>query len=548
MMNEEKILKILLDSNYLTSEDIEKARKNASKKKIFIINELILSEILTSDLLGQAIAEFYQIDYSDLNSYPPSKSQVWKIPEDIAKEFRIVLFEEKDDKVIIATDNPWKEGIKEIVENIFSGKKIIITYSLTEDIDNAFIYYRGSLKKRFKEVLEKKERIAPKIIEVLLEESFSSGASDIHIEPKENKVIIRLRIDGFLHEVYSFSKEYYENILNRMKIMAHLKIDEHFSHQDGGVRYSENGNNIDLRVSIVPTIDGEKIAIRVLSEYIREFSFKNLGLSENHEKIIKKSISNPFGMILVSGPTGSGKTTTLYAILKVLNQPEVNIMTIEDPVEYKISGINQIKTNPQAKLNFSEGLRAIIRQDPDIIFLGEIRDGETAEIAVNAALIGHLLLSTFHANDASSAIPRFLSMDIEPFLLSSTLDLIISQRLVRKICEICRQSYFMNIEDIKKTFSYNLEKYFNKTNTFYIGKGCGICNNTGFKGRTAIFEMIQVNDEIKKMILEKSSAVEIWKRAKLQGSISLFEDGVDKIKNGTTTLEEVLRVTKPPIL
>ena len=462
MMDEEKILEVLLDQNYVTYENIKEAKKIAFNKKISVTDELILSEIINSDLLGQAIAEFYKIDYSDLNSYPLNKDQVFKIPEHIAREFRVIFFNEKDGKIIITTDSPWKEGLNKALKNIFPDKDLIITYSLTNDINDTLIHYRGSLKKRFKEVIQKKERIAPKIIETLLEESFLNRASDIHIEPKENEVTVRLRIDGVLQEVYSFSKEYYENILNRIKIMAHLKIDEHFSHQDGGVRYKQNGNDIDLRVSIVPTINGEKIAIRILSEYVREFSFKELGLNENHQEIIKKSISKPFGMILVSGPTGSGKTTTLYFILKTLNQPEVNIMTIEDPVEYKIPGVNQIKVNPQVKLGFSEGLRSIIRQDPDIILLGEIRDGETAEIAVNAALVGHLLLSTFHANDASSTIPRFLSMNIEPFLLSSTLDLIISQRLVRKICQHCRYSHVVDIEEIKKIIPYDSEKYFDK--------------------------------------------------------------------------------------
>lgn len=540
-MDQSKIIEILLKQSYITTEDADNARKDNGSP----VDSLLSQQIINPDLLGQALSEFYKVDYSDLNSYPPSKKQVLRIPEFLAREYRAVVFKEDDSTVIISTDDPRRTGLIEELGKLFLNKNIVVTYSLPEDIGEAFNYYRDPLIDRFKKIFDQKERVAPKMIDMIIGEALINRVSDIHIEPTETDVIIRLRIDGILHKIHSFSKEYYENILNRIKIMAHLKIDEHFAHQDGGLSYVKDDKKINLRVSIVPTITGEKIAIRILSEYVRGLSFNDLGISEKNQEIIKKAIAKPFGMILVTGPTGSGKTTTLYSFLKILNQPEVNIMTIEDPVEYKISGVNQIKVNPQAKLDFAQGLRAIIRQDPDIILLGEIRDEETAEISVNAALIGHLLLSTFHANDAVGAIPRFLSMGIEPFLLSSTLEAIISQRLVRKICEHCRYGYQIDISELKEILPTAEDHFDKKSNTCYAGKGCLVCNNTGFKGRTGIFEVIPINQEIREMILKKSSADEIWKVAQKYDIISLFEDGIQKVKNGITTTEELSRIVSP---
>jgi type II secretory ATPase GspE/PulE/Tfp pilus assembly ATPase PilB-like protein len=302
-----------------------------------------------------------------------------------------------------------------------------------------------------------------------------------------------------------------------------------------------------MRISILPTLNGEKVVIRLLSQYVRSFSFNDLGLSQHDQELLMKAINKPFGMILVTGPTGSGKTTSLYALLKLLNSPDVNITTIEDPVEYKMPGINQIQVNSQTNLTFAKGLRSIVRQDPDIILVGEIRDQETAETAVNAALTGHLLLSTFHANDAATAVPRLLDMDIEPFLLSSTLEVLIAQRLVRKICDQCRFSTSLSKEEVKKTIPADVQKYFTgKHIVLYQGKGCASCGNTGFRGRTAIYEFIEVTPEIQELILQNPSTAQIWKIARKQGSVTLFEDGIEKVKNGITTLEELLRMAEPP--
>ncbi len=431
------------------------------------------------------------------------------------------------------------------MHNIFAGKEIKTAYSLPEDIDAVFIHYNKPLETRFAQIIKEKKRVAPEIIEEIFEDALTFKASDIHFEPQEKEVVVRFRVDGVLQEAGRIPKEYYESIINRVKVQAKLRIDEHAAAQDGSIRYRTDKVKVDLRISIIPTLDGEKIVIRILAEYIKDITLADLGLSAKHRQMIEDASKKPFGMILVTGPTGSGKTTTLYSVLKRLNKPDVNITTIEDPVEYKVPGINQIQVNTRTELTFAKGLRSIVRQDPDIILVGEIRDEETAEITVNAALTGHLLLSTFHANDAATAIPRLLDMSIEPFLLASTLEIIIAQRLVRKICDKCRYSVSVSQNKIKE-ISKDLDQYFpdDKTN-LYIGKGCPTCGHTGYHGRTAIFELITITPEMEELILTSPSKQQIWKLAKEQGAISLFDDGVQKVKNGVTTLEELTRIAEP---
>ena len=410
------------------------------------------------------------------------------------------------------------------------------------------MHYQKPLETRFSKIIESKGRVAPELLEEIFEDALVYNASDIHFEPRPTDVLVRFRVDSVLHEAGRIPKEYYENILNRIKVQSGLRIDEHFAAQDGSLRYEEkDGTVVDMRTSIVPTIEGEKVVLRVLAAYVQGFSLGDLGLTPAHQELLEQAAGKPFGMILVTGPTGSGKTTTLYALLKLINSPDVNITTIEDPVEYKVLGVNQIQVNPQTNLTFAKGLRSIVRQDPDIILVGEIRDEETAEIAVNAALTGHLLYSTFHANDAATAIPRLLDMGIEPFLLASTLEVVVAQRLVRKICEHCKHSVIKSSSDfntpqLKSTLSY----FEGKSITFYEGKKCETCGHTGYKGRTAIFEFIQITPEMQNLILHSPSTKEIWQLARKEGSRTLFEDGTEKVKAGVTTLEELLRVAEPP--
>jgi type II secretory ATPase GspE/PulE/Tfp pilus assembly ATPase PilB-like protein len=336
-------------------------------------------------------------------------------------------------------------------------------------------------------------------------------------------------------------------VLNRVKVESGMRIDEHLSAQDGALQRQQDGYTTDLRVSLVPTVNGEKVVMRVLSSYVQNFGLSDIGLDEVHRNLIENYAAKPFGMILTVGPTGSGKSTTLYALLRLLNKPNVNITTIEDPVEYKNAGVNQIQVREQSNLTFAKGLRAIVRQDPNIILVGEIRDRETAEISVNAALTGHLLLSTFHSNDAATAIPRLVEMGIEPFLLASTLEVVIAQRLVRKICSNCRSSLPASqaLAGLKSN-AQSLSAYFGPHDTVYEGKGCNICNNTGFNGRSALFEFIEVTPEMQELILKSPSTREIETLARQQGSVAMFDDGIAKIKSGLTTVAEVVRVVEPP--
>jgi len=335
-------------------------------------------------------------------------------------------------------------------------------------------------------------------------------------------------------------------VLNRIKVESGMRIDEHLASQDGAVQRKNDQLKVDLRVSLVPTVEGEKIVMRVLGSYVESFTFADIGLDDAHREIMERNIAKPFGMILTVGPTGSGKTTTLYSLLKMLNKPDVNITTIEDPVEYKMPGANQIQVNEASNMTFAKGLRSIVRQDPDIILVGEIRDQETAEISVNAALTGHLLLSTFHANDAATAMPRLVDMGIEPFLLASTLEVIIAQRLVRKICSNCR--YSLPVHDALASIKggASLQKYFKSDDNVYAGKGCNVCSGSGFKGRSAVFEMIEVTPEMQELMLRSPSNQEIEKLARSQGSEPMFNDGIRKVKAGVTTLGEVVRVISPP--
>ncbi len=546
IFGEELIKKVLLGGNYVTQKDLDSAEKYSQRNDFSILDYLFSNEIITKDIFGQAMAEYYKIPYADLNSNFPSMEQVFRIPIELVKEYRAVLFVYEADKIIIATDKPEKEGLKEVMSQGLKNKNVQIAYSLSEDIDKVLAKCRKPLETRFSKIIETGEKIAPEIIDEIIDDSLAFRASDIHFEPQKEKVKVRFRVDGLLREAGSIPKKYYENILNRIKVQAKLRIDSHFSSQDGSIRMIKNNKDIDLRVSIVPTLRGEKIVIRVLAEYVKGFNLGDLGLSEKDQATINRGLKNPFGMILVTGPTGSGKTTTLYALLQKINSPEINITTIEDPVEYQLMGLNQIQVNTETDLTFSKGLRSIVRQDPDVILVGEIRDNETVEIAINAALTGHLLLSTFHTNDAATAIPRLLDMKAEPFLLASTLEMIVAQRLVRKICEKCRISHIVTKNELEEKVP-GISDYIEEDEvTLYRGQGCENCNQSGFSGRSAIFEIIEISDKMQDLILSNPSSNKIWELAKEQGSRTLFEDGIEKVRNGITTFEELSRVASLP--
>ena len=545
VFDNQKLGKELIRLKYVKEEEIKKALESIEKSDSSIVDYILSQQILTKDVLGQAIAKMLNVQYVDLTIRNISLEQEKQIPEDIIKKYHIALFDESKENVTVATDNPAQAGLEKILADIFKGKKVKIVFAFTADIGKEVAESKKPLETKFSKIIASNKRVAPEIINEIIEDALSSHASDIHLEPEEEEVIIRFRIDGVLHEAGRIPKESFENIVNRIKVQARLRVDEHFSAQDGSTRIHRKDGDVDLRISIVPTIDGENVVIRILAVYVQGLSLTNLGVSSEDQKLVAEAAKRPFGMFLSVGPTGSGKTTTLYSILKTFSTSEVNITSIEDPVEYKIAGANQIQVNEQTNLTFAKGLRSIVRQDPDIIFVGEIRDRETAEIAVNAALTGHLLFSSFHANDAATAIPRLLNMGIEAFLLASTLQLVTAQRLVRKICEKCRYSTTTEITEIEKALP-SAKKYFGSNSVpLYRGKGCQACGNKGYQGRTGLFEFINNSAELQDLIMKNPSSKEIRALTSKLGYHSLFEDGVLKVKEGITTIEELLRVARP---
>jgi len=382
------------------------------------------------------------------------------------------------------------------------------------------------------------------LIECLVEKAHKSRVSDIHIDPTPEGVRVRFRIDGVLQESYDFPKNIHNEIISRIKVLSKLRTDEHQATQDGRFRYEfpDSKEFVDLRVSIVPTYHGENCVMRLLSDKAEQFSLDSLGFSEGDQKKILTALKKPNGMILSTGPTGSGKTTTLYTLIKMLNSPQVSIVTIEDPIEYAVSNVEQIQVNAKSGLTFANGLRSILRQDPNIIMVGEIRDAETASIAVNTALTGHLLLSTLHTNDAATTLPRLLDMGIEEYLVASTVSVAIGQRLVRKICDSCKEEVEMS-KAIKESLQDTpFAKLIKKSDKFWKGVGCSKCGDSGYSGRLSINEVLVADEVIKEAIIRKASAAEIKKIAICRGMTTMLEDGYKKVTGGLTTLEEILRV------
>lgn len=391
---------------------------------------------------------------------------------------------------------------------------------------------------------EIQDGIMPSIVNLInhiIELADHLKASDIHIDPVVQSIRVRLRIDGVLQDEVSWPKSIQGEVVSRVKILANLRTDEHQMPQDGRFRVNlESGGAIDVRVSIVPTYYGENVVMRLLTDQNEEFDIDSLGFSAEDKEKILKAISHPYGMILATGPTGSGKTTTLYTLIKLLNKPDTSIITIEDPIEYSVTGISQIGVNPRTGLTFANGLRSMVRQDPNIIMVGEIRDEETAGLAVNTALTGHLVLSTIHTNDAATTLPRLIDLKIEPYLIASTVNVAIGQRLVRRICEHCKIEMKIKSSEAKSLADIIPSELLTEA-VFYKGQGCDECNNTGYRGRVCINEVLVVDNVIRELIHEKASAAEIKKQAKKQGMKSMVEDGFLKVTLGITTIEEILR-------
>ena len=381
------------------------------------------------------------------------------------------------------------------------------------------------------------------LLDSLLEHAHLARASDIHIDPTADSVRIRFRIDGVLQDMHSLPKNIQSEVVTRVKVLSGLRTDEHQAAQDGRFRVQiPSQGPVDVRVSIAPTYYGENAVLRLLSDQQHEFSLESLGFTKENKDKIMQAIKKPYGMILATGPTGSGKTTTLYTILKTLNTKEVSIITVEDPIEYAIGDINQIQVNPRTGLTFASGLRSILRQDPNIIMVGEIRDSETAGLAVNTALTGHLLLSTLHTNDSATTLPRLLDLGIESYLISSTVNIAIGQRLARKVCASCKVAQKISDQEIKSLLSVISPKLLSKTRTFYHGKGCETCNGSGYQGRIGIQEVMVIDNDIREAALKRATATDIRQIALKNGMVPMIEDGFRKALDGVTTIEEVLRM------
>jgi len=379
---------------------------------------------------------------------------------------------------------------------------------------------------------------AVSLVNSVLIKASTVGASDIHLEPYENEAVVRLRMDGILHDVLRIPASTYQNVVSRIKVMSNLNVAERRIPQDGRIRVRIGSKDLDVRVSVVPTVFGERVVLRLLDKTGSLLTLDQLGLVPEDVERVKRLCRRPYGVVLVTGPTGAGKTTTLYAMLLYVRNPKKNIITIEDPVEYQIKGISQIQVNPKVGLTFATGLRSVLRQDPDIIMVGEIRDSETADIAVHAALTGHLVLSTLHTNDAPSAVTRLSDMGIEPFLIASSLEGVIAQRLVRRICEECKVAYKPTREELREL---GLEGY---EGSFYRGKGCEVCLGTGYRGRVGIFEVLELDEDLKSLITRTQDANEIRRAASDKGFRTMLEDGIEKVLQGITTSGELISVVR----
>ncbi len=559
----------LVEAGLVEALAFDEANREAVKKGLPIETVLVDKNLVPDTYLGQVMAEKLGLPYVKLENQKIPDHVLKIVPERVARRSKVIAFgSDEGGRLKLGMQDPMNLELVRLIEKR-AGVRAIPYYATDRGIRTAIERYAKDLESAIKQVLEdagvmdgepidakggEEEGEGPvvNVVELILNYAYQHGASDIHIEPREKEVVVRYRIDGILHDVVTLPRTMVDPIVTRIKVLAKLRTDEHFASQDGKLQEIMDGERVDIRVSVLPIVDGEKVVMRLLTEKGKRFNLEDIGFSEGDMKKLRRYMQNSFGMILATGPTGSGKTTTMYAVLKVLNTRDVNIATIEDPIEYAIEGVNQIQANTKTGLTFAAGLRSIVRQDPDIIMVGEIRDEETASIAVNAAMTGHLVLSTLHTNDAATTLPRFRDMKIEPFLIASTVKCVIAQRLARKLCQRCIVSYDATVDDLRKDLPEDVvEKFVGKakkgkgaaTVLLYKGKGCDNCNHTGYRGRIGVYEILEVSDAIRDLIMKNADAGAIAKLAIAEGMTTMFEDGVQKVLTGLTTMEEVIRVT-----
>ncbi len=562
----QKLKEILVKEDLINAENFDKLAVESKRMGQNMADVLVSQGIIKPDYFYTLVAKYVGVELVNLGGQAIEEKTLRKLSEDLARQKRALIFKEDSDGTLnVAMEDPSDLATIEFLEKNLKAK-IRPFLATSDDLNRGFAFYGRHLTEDFKQIIEENIQASLRrkigdvkeaakdvpivaIIDNILSYAVSLQASDIHIEILESLILIRYRIDGVLHEIIRMPKEVHPAIVARIKLLGSLKIDEHLKPQDGRFRHKVGPDIIDIRISIIPVFYGEKVEMRLLPSTQRPLSMEELGILEDTRKIIEENIKKTYGMVLVCGPTGSGKTTTLYSILNILNRPEVNIVTIEDPIEYDIKYVNQTQINPLAGITFANGLRSILRQDPNIIMVGEIRDEETAEISVHSALTGHLVLSSLHTNDAATAVPRLVDMKVVPFLVAAVLNVSIAQRLVRKICLNCIESYAVD----KSTADF-LAKQLKEVNSYskltipkflYRGKGCAVCHNTGYRGRNGIYEVLNIDEEIRKLIVKPEFVLgDLNEVAKKKGMVTMFEDGLRKAALGMTTVEEVLRVIR----
>ena len=562
----EQLKKILADDGIIAPEAFDAVLVESSRMGQSVPDILISRGVISDEYYNGILANFYGVTIATLDPATIDSEILNLIPEEFARSRRVVAFSREASGVLdIAMEDPADLGTLQYLETKLQSKLKPFLAGRT-DLARIFAFYGKQHVEGFKKIIQenirasltlstKKDAEAAgeipiiSITDNLVSYALSLRASDVHIEPLEKEILVRYRIDGILHEIIRIQKDILPAIVARFKILAAMKLDEHMLPQDGRFRYKLGSENVDVRASILPTFYGEKVELRLLPSTAHVLSFEELGMLEETISLLTSAATKAYGMVLITGPTGSGKSTTLYSILHLVNKPEINIVTVEDPIEYDMKYVNQTQINETAGITFAAALRSILRQDPNVIMVGEIRDQETAEISVQAALTGHLVLSSLHTNDAPTAIPRMLDMKIEPFLLAAVLNAVLAQRLVRRICLDCLYSYEITPE-VRATIArqiqmLHLPETTSIPKTLFKGKGCPSCGHTGYRGRLGIYELLLVAKPISEYISKPGFTLEgLRDLSRAQGMRSMFEDGLVKVERGVTTIDEVLRVIR----
>lgn len=558
---------LLIDGGFITERQLAKAREKSLSSNEPLQKILVQLGFVSEKDITEVIGQQMGVAFVDLENMELEPEMARSIPEHLAQRYKVIPVAQKDNRLTLAMVDPLnvlaiddirlitgfdiepviatEEAILKTINRQFGVTDLAEVEETVKDI-SATDFGPVEIEEAVEEeiALDKlKEMVdeAPivRVVNLIISQAINDSASDIHIEPEMKQVRVRYRVDGVLHDVMSPPKHIQAPMISRIKIMANLDIAERRIPQDGKIHLRHDNREFDLRVSTIPTVHGEKVVMRILDKSSVLLGLNKLGFYRDTQEIFENCVEKPYGMILVTGPTGSGKSTTLYSCLNKLNTESVNIITIEDPVEYQLPGINQVQINEKAGLTFASALRSFLRQDPDIIMVGEIRDTETAKIAIEAALTGHLVLSTLHTNDSSGAVTRLVEMGVEPFLCASSVIAVLAQRLARLICPNCKESYTPPMESIKQ---FGLAAFTDSEIAFYRGRGCDHCKMTGYRGRTGIFELLHVTDRIRSLILQRASTSEIRQAAIEEGMKTMQDDGLRKVLDGTTTIEECLRV------